>query len=522
MRDVYACWWWLTAWAVLLNPVHLSAASDPQDLVLRLHFAGAQTMMAGTNSLRLQGIAILPESKALYQRITEKIALHAPELLSLKLQAGQNGSANQLQPVVNDLWDNEAWVEVWGQGLNRQCIVAAAVSTARQSAWEAALKTLPLADHSQVRCGIEGKWVFIASGSDAAKTAESFATRLKTSGLPDLVSNRWMEVELKGATFAELLPLPFTEKLEAIHLAMSFHKGDMLANASLRYAGKLTMRLDPWRIPTNFIRDPVTSFAALNGVEPWLAKNPIANRLKLDALPNQVYGWSMAGLPFITYAAAPLPNPTNLIGHLAKALPLVLLPDGGKTQLGSFLWASNRAQIVWQGLPFLSPTVQCRNEDGQDYLVTGLIGLPMASKRRPGAPELFQQVKGRTNLVYYHWELTGERARCWNEFMQNAPLFTDLLSVPTTEVGHKWVMTVPAVLGETVTQVIKTSDNELTLSRRGPLCCTGFELNLLTRWLDILDAPPGKFKLVRPNAMRFKGTNPPPFRPKMPPLPPTP
>ena len=63
-----------------------------------------------------------------------------------------------------------------------------------------------------------------------------------------------------------------------------------------------------WQFPTNLIHGPLTSFAAVRGIAPWLAAWPAWQKLQLASAPDQACCWSQSGIPFKTYLAAPLPG----------------------------------------------------------------------------------------------------------------------------------------------------------------------------------------------------------------------
>jgi hypothetical protein len=172
------------------------------------------------------------------------------------------------------------------------------------------------------------------------------------------------------------------------------------------------------------------------------------------------------------------------------------MPEEGKVEIGSFVWASNRAQVVWQGLPFMAPHIQAKVVEETGYLFAGLV--PNLSIGRPAPTDLLKEIVGRTNLLFYQWELTGERVRNWRDFLQLAPLFLDVRAIPNSETGQQWMETIHAILGNTVTEMTLETPREITLNRKGPLSLTGFETLLLCRWIDLMDLPQRTYKVPRP------------------------
>ena len=96
---------------------------------------------------------------------------------------------------------------------------------------------------------------------------------------------------------------------------------------------------------------------------------------------------------------------------------------------------------------------------------------------------------GRTNLVYYDWEITGERLRHAIQLHQ----FYDIVNgrpFPGTNVPtQKWLHAIQPHLGNTATEVMVVSPRELLLARKSHLGFTGFELASLARWVESAGFP---------------------------------
>jgi hypothetical protein len=101
---------------------------------------------------------------------------------------------------------------------------------------------------------------------------------------------------------------------------------------------------------------------------------------------------------------------------------------------------------------------------------------------------LFAQVRGRTNLVYYDWEITEDRLSHSRQLYQLAALVA-WRKTGTNTPSRLWLDKIGSLLGNTVTEVTQTAPNELFLVRKSHLGFTGIELATLSAWLDSLEFP---------------------------------
>jgi hypothetical protein len=147
--------------------------------------------------------------------------------------------------------------------------------------------------------------------------------------------------------------------------------------------------------------------------------------------------------------------------------------------------------IQWSGLPFVIPYVSTAKASSGQYLVGGLFPTVLTNTT-PMPPELAGQVHGRTNLLFYDWEITQERLL---QLQMLVPLLS-LLSpedpqtrtVANTRVHQEiiaaWIKAMAPHLGNTVTEVFASSPREINALRKSHLGLSGAEIIALTRWLD--------------------------------------
>src|SRR5207247_112368 len=121
--------------------------------------------------------------------------------------------------------------------------------------------------------------------------------------------------------------------------------------------------------------------------------------------------------------------------------------------------------------------------DGPDQYLFGAV-FPRQALHSPVPEELLAQVRGRTNLIYYDWELTAERVIHGKQFYQLANIIDSRHPVATNAVSARWLDAVGPKLGNSITEITQTSPQELSLVRKSHLGFTGFELATFSAWLD--------------------------------------
>jgi hypothetical protein len=137
---------------------------------------------------------------------------------------------------------------------------------------------------------------------------------------------------------------------------------------------------------------------------------------------------------------------------------------------------------------------------------------PMETKHAVASDQLWSQFEQRDDVVYYDWELTGLRLLQWRLLTELLPVVpapspeaaarqqraaqtakpSALSNQPLTPlaVTEGWLSELGTpVLGNTVTEVTRTSPTELIVERNSQFLFTGMELVLLSHWLA--DAPIG-------------------------------
>lgn len=468
--------------------------------LLQAHFAGAGLALASGPGTKLKQIEALPATRELRQQVFEKLGRFAPQWLGF---GAQTNLGAVIVPLVNDFWQHGGWIEVGGAEAKRYTRLAIPVPEARRADWQKSLDQLKAGAGGRLAWTQEGRWLLIVTGADAASRAAKFQQTVKASGIAALKPENWLEAQVNLPQLAPLLELPLQQDLPMMNLAFSNKGEEVRIAGTLDFAKPMSWRPEPWRIPVNLIKDPLVSFWAANGIAPWLEQTKPFGDLKLKTMPGQVYGWSQGGMPLLVYAAALVKDSTNLVSELAEKLPPVAFAQTGPKKVGDFFWRSNRAEIIWQGLPIMVPRVRAASEGGGQYVTAEVF--PLANKGSNAPPELFAQVSGKNNLVYYDWEITESRVASWRQVFQLLPLFSGTRQVPIDFPAQKWLQSVAPQLGNTLTEVTYVSARQMNVVRRGHLGLTGYELTVLARAFDLWGMPPEFGKLQGPAELPAKG-----------------
>jgi hypothetical protein len=268
--------------------------------------------------------------------------------------------------------------------------------------------------------------------------------------------------------------------LPPIVAAMSGRGDTVRTEVHFQYSGKVPWRPEPWKIATNIVGEPLTSFTLGQGIAPLLAlARPLAD--SGVTLPNQFCAWGINHEQCRMFFTVPVTGATNTLNRLSTAVPKFLYSLFANAQ-GNFLYSTNKSEMMWGGVPFIIPTLR-PHQNGRDEYLFGSI-FPLGQKHTPVPDELFAQVRGRTNLIYYDWEITEHRLTHGRQFFQLASILDGRPLPSTNTVSQRWLSAIGPKLGNTATEITQTGPQELALVRRSPVGFTGFELAAFSIWLE--------------------------------------
>jgi hypothetical protein len=491
----------------------------PTDLIAQIHFAGGAQIAATTNFTAFTNLFCSPEAQALKEQTFAKLARAPYEFLHERMAGGASDGVKQLRPLMDDLlraeWDfaardatngspeyalavrlDNARAELWQTNLadllkSWTRLPTEKIQAAGQSGWQLKKDVPP----DLVRFVRVGDWVVLGCGQNQLPLNDAMVRRILARQPPmDAATDDWLSLQVDCRRLAHWLPArrrPGWTNLPEAQLQLFAKDGNLRLNGKLIYPRPLPLQMAPWRFPTNLIHAPFVSFTAARGFAPWLEKRDWLTNFG-GWRPDQMFTWALPRIPFQTYAAAPATDATNALHALGKKLPALLNPHLQHNMLGTIQTATNGMELDWRGLPFIAPFMRVKPGPGGDFLLAGVF--PDNSAPHPAPPALFKEL-GRTNLVYYHWEITAERLPEILNLSQLALMLAGHEQLNAQSAAGKWLHRAAPKLGNTVTEITQTAPNELTLTRKAPGGLTAVEFIALAHWLAATNFPCGDWHL---------------------------
>jgi hypothetical protein len=333
-----------------------------------------------------------------------------------------------------------------------------------------------------------------------------YLQQLQKTGRPwPALKDSWLQAVidwplLTAGNLAPSIPLkPARMTVDMTAIGGRFH-----ITAYLSYPDAVPWTPQPWRIPKDLVRQPLMSFTAAQGVEPYMQLDETFSRLATDPFTNQFFCWAQREMPFQSYMAWPVNDAANVLKDLGTKGLAIVNPILERQDHSRLNWVRAASEIVWNKSPLMGPFLRVAPTKEGTYLLAGLF---LTEERNPLAPDdLWAQFENRSDLVYYNWELTGMRVHQWRVFCQLMPLLLPVSgqgssplaaqnSPPPLLVVENWLAGLEFALGNTVTEVTRTAPDELTVVRSAPLVFTGLELVWLSHWLADVPAGPVNMNL---------------------------
>ncbi|MGV3754635.1 MAG: hypothetical protein ACO1QS_04585 [Verrucomicrobiota bacterium] len=479
--------------AVPVKP--LAASVQP---LLRWHSVGWQAVTNETEGTRLKELLALPQTVLVKSNTLVALSRNLPAILFPEAPTNKD-QATKLRPLLDDVLTYETKV-VWASESPLRWRLAVKIPVERTGIWTANLYdllvrgeqldkiprtnitdasvTVTYSAAETYRYGLKDSWVTVEraeSGYDWDAVTRSEAT----TG-----TNTWFALEMQTAISKQLGGLLPAANQPYARLTMEGKGANQTSRLSLKFPQALAVSLPPWQVPTNTIKDPVISFTALRGVGGWWSQQDWLKPLQLTNAPQQAYVWSQPQAYYSTFAAFPARDASLLMTN-SFSRTNEFTAAMGKLFFGRMVALKN--ELVWTGAPILAPTLKAAPEPQDDHLLLSLFPLARSAENLPSA--LLEQFVGRTNLLYYDWEITEMRL---NQWMRLAPLLSmvaNRMPLNNSKVPYEWLAAIAPKLGNTVTEAELAAPDEIQVLRKSPAGFTGVELYLLARWLDQKNLP---------------------------------
>ena len=494
----------ISFWAVMAVAAAAQAAPPP-DLMARIHFAGAGRISADANATAFTNEFCSAEARALESQTLDKLSRAPAAWFRSKIPPGAGDGATQLRPLLDDLLKSEWVFEMRDAGHGSpEYALAIRLNDQRAQLWQKNLQNLleswTKISAQKVPGGWElrkheppnllrftratADWVVVDCGQDQLTLADNILGPFSQTKMATGESN-WLTADLDWPRLGRLFPALARFDFPKLELQCLGRDGNLRLNGRFILARPLPA-LESWRVPTNAIHQPFTSFTAVRGIGPWLMRQSWAQRYEIQPPPNQFFFWALPQIPFQTFAAAPVPDANAALAQLDAKLSPGFNNKSPNPSLPPMAMELTNNEITWHGIPFFAPFVQTLHEPAGEFLYGGFF--PNTPRGRPLPPELWQQLH-TPNLVYYHWEITAERLKELPELTQLMLMITRHKQLDVNSPAGKWLNRIGPSLGNSVTEILQSAPNELTFTRKSPGGLTALELIALANWLEATNFP---------------------------------
>jgi len=455
----------------------LNAALAQPDLLAQIHFAGAQKISADTNAAAFANEFCSPEALAVRAQTADKLAAWLAGWLQKNNGANVADGAARLRPLLDDLQRSEWFLEA-RIAANGKPEVALAIKQADGQAqfWRANLKPF----FSGATFKYTGGWLVVDIGPAAPQLGDQLAQKVSRPPAGWLVLDvNWPQLA-QWFSLAKVLELPETQGTVTAKEANLHFDGKFL------FPENLALTLEPWRVPTNSLRQPFVSLTAARGFSSWWQRLPWAQPYQLSPVPNQLFIWSLPEMPYQTFAAVPVPSATDALTQAYACLkPKFETGSPNSLMMPLSLELTNR-EATLQGVPFVSPFLQADKERAGQFLLAG--AFPNTPGPKPLPAEMWARLVDK-NLVFYHWEITAEQMPQVLHLGQLSLMVTGHKQLDGQSVAGKWVNKITPTLGNTVTEITQTGPAEMSFTRQAPGGLTAFEFFALGSWLEANNFP---------------------------------
>jgi hypothetical protein len=502
--------------AALGLPFLCCGADKPDNVVLQYHFLGATQLAENPNTAAAQKVFAQKPTILFKDLILNRLGANLAE--SLHFQTNKESVA-LLGPLLDEALRAESVASAGGPADKPINFVLAVHLDANQmQSWQKKLKTASRGPGEELRAetfsgwqwnkGANDSfwmvpaqdWMVLGRGGDLASVRSDYLQQIQKTGRPvPALDFNCFEADVDWPRLAGWVPLYSCPlKLGRTQIAINLDQGNFHMTCQVTYPEAIEWQSRPMNIPTDLVREPLTSFAMGQDVQPFLKSDEFFPRFGSDPFSDQFYFWSMGEMAFESYVVWPANDPSNIMNTLSGQGLDELNPKLQALNGTDLTWDPLHTQILWSKLQLTAPFLKPMAESNGQFLVAGLF--PLVQGKGPAPQALWEQFKDRTDLVYYNWELTGPRVRHLLTVSQVLPILQMLGVGPKEPPGVKpaftpetvflmnaqevWLSSLSSFLGNTATEVTKTGPNELTITRGSPFVFDSLELLLLCHCLS--------------------------------------
>ena len=492
--------------------------------VLRVHWAGKQTLGIDASAYSFMRLWNLPESKQVEAQLLQKLYT-APWRSSAGQAAPANDASAALQPLLDDVLNQEGCLEIRAaSGQSEQWVYAFRANSARAAIWQLNLAEVLSSTEGAYpskrgsgwmlqspRTGQSyelertGDWIVCGISAGTNALFREIVDRIQREQVPfTLTTNaHWLAVEVDlGWVMGQRTEVKGQKSAgPRITLLVTGDGANTLVTGDVTFAQPLQLNLEPWNFPQGQMTGPVVGFSAVRGIGPWLAQTNAWTNGKLGSAPNQIFTWAEARAPLQMHLAAPAPTARETTHALGDTFARHVNGWLAEHALGSVAPWPDASAAVWKDLPMIAPYLTSTNP-GWLQGGTSPSALPDAKPPeiypRPTREELFTTVASRTNLVAYQWETTGSRAESVHILGQILRAVFRHPQIPANTGSAQWLQAARNRLGNCTTVVTLTAPNKLAFERKSTTGFSAFELHVIADWMESPDFPRGFYSTLSP------------------------
>ena len=477
----------------LLTTDLAKATAEP---ALKLHFVGIENLIQREDAKTLKAVWAQKETRTLRTEALGKLAKH------LAAQSGKGVSI--FNSILPDIGLGETYLTIAPGDRNPDVTFMAAMSKTRGEEWVKRLKQISAHDRieqeEKIQAGYTGwrvdykngrsvgfgyanGWLLLGIGKSTFVALKQASQQIADTGRPS-PANTEQDLTLELTLLSQLPALQnlLSEKANAVRLTSRLRKDNFFTKAVVTYDEALSANTAKWEIPTRTITEPLASFTAARGVGLATARS-VLGQIQLKPANDQFFAWSQARTKFQSFFAVKVGDPAAEIAGLAKRIDTFKKPGGaGENYIGKVVHDPKKPVVTWGNVPLFAPYLTKANSADKGYVVGGVF--PPDPIKKPIPQELLNEFINKKNLVYYNWEITGQRLEKWNLLIQFAAILSDRREQLVNKTkGIDFITSLYPKLGNTITDAT-VNGKELTITRKSHLGLSALEIALLTRWLD--------------------------------------
>jgi hypothetical protein len=465
------------------------AALPQPDLIAQIHFAGAQKISASPHPTAFTNEFCSAEALALRAQTAAKLAGWLAGWLQTNLNTSVPEGAAKLRPLLEDLQKSEFFLEARAAANGKpEVAVAIKLDPSRAQLWQANLKPF----FATATFKSAGGWLIFDSNPALLGLGDKLAQRVSTP------PTDWFDLDVNWPRLAQWQPALKELGLPETQFTVTAPDNNFRVNGKFSFPANLALNLEPWRLPTNAIHVPFDSFTAVRGFASWFQSEPWAQAYQMTPAPNQLIVWSLPSMPFQTFAAVPVPSAAGALVQAYERLTPVFSAANAASELALRITPGmTNNEIDFKGLPVAALHLRPLTEPSGQFLYGELF--PNTPRSQPLPPELYGRLAAK-DLVFYHYEITGERIPQLLQLTQLGLLITRHRQLPAGTAAFKWLENTNLLktLGPTGTEITQSGPAELMFTRKTPGIFTALELYALANWLEATNFPGCDLKLPHP------------------------